>query len=137
MNDFTQNKYLFIIHIFFIYCCLKLLLDPLSYRAIWNDLTDTDPESLCAHESITVNFTDDDMWASWWQWVFKRCEVSSNEKLVMVLHKVCNISVRCLEARWARTFYKQLSQLVERRIECCTEDDMCRKLKKFESILKI
>ncbi|XP_028419482.1 NLR family CARD domain-containing protein 3-like [Perca flavescens] len=105
--------------------------------AIWNDLTDTDPESLCTQESITVSFTDDDMWAAWGEWVFKRCEVSSNDKLVTVLHKVCNISVHCLESQWAKTFYKQLLQLIKHRIECCTEDDMCKKLKKFESILNL
>ncbi|XP_037336365.2 NLR family CARD domain-containing protein 3-like [Pungitius pungitius] len=103
--------------------------------AIWNDLTDTDPYYFCPQESITVSFTDDCMWTAWGEWVFKRCEVSSNEKLVMVLRKVCNISVHCLEVEWAKTFYQQLSQLIKQRIECCTEDDMCRKLKKFENIL--
>ncbi|XP_056298434.1 NACHT, LRR and PYD domains-containing protein 3-like isoform X2 [Pseudoliparis swirei] len=103
--------------------------------AIWNDITDTDRESFCTQESITVSFTDDDMWAAWGKWVFKRCEVSSNEKLVTVLHKVCNISVHCLEAQWAKTFYKELSQLIKHRIECCTEDDMSKKLNKFDQIL--
>lgn len=114
---------------------LNLLLISFSCRAIWNDLADTDTGCLDNQESITVNFSDDDTWEQWGEWVFKRCEVSSNEKLVMVLHKVCNISVHCLETQWAKTFYKQLSQLITCRIECCTEDDMCKKLKKFESIL--
>ncbi|XP_032366887.1 NACHT, LRR and PYD domains-containing protein 3 [Etheostoma spectabile] len=107
--------------------------------AIWNDLTDTDPdpECFCTQESITVSFTDDDMWAGWGEWVFKRCEVSSNNKLVTVLHKVCNVSARCLETQWAKTFYKQLSQLIRQRIECCTEEDMSKKLKKFERILNL
>uniref|UniRef100_UPI0037E8A74F NLR family CARD domain-containing protein 3-like n=1 Tax=Semicossyphus pulcher TaxID=241346 RepID=UPI0037E8A74F len=105
--------------------------------AIWNNLTDAYPESLGNQESITVDFSDDDMWEAWGEWVFKRCEVSSNEKLIMVLHKVCNISVHCLETRWAKTFYQQLSQLIKSRIECCTEDDMCKKLKKFEHILNL
>ncbi|XP_034712890.1 NACHT, LRR and PYD domains-containing protein 3-like [Etheostoma cragini] len=105
--------------------------------AIWNDLTDTDPGCFCTQESITVSFTDDDMWAGWGEWVFKRCEVSSNNKLVMVLHKVCNVPVHCLETQWAKTFYKQLSQLIRQRIECCTEEDMYKKLKKFESILNL
>ncbi|XP_034425354.1 protein NLRC3-like [Hippoglossus hippoglossus] len=105
--------------------------------AIWNDLTDTEPEPRCSQESITVNFTDDDMWESWGEWVFKRCEVSSNEKLETVLHKVCKVSVHYLEAQWARTFYKQLSQLIKHRIESCTEDDMCKKLRKFENILDL
>ncbi|XP_042368406.1 NACHT, LRR and PYD domains-containing protein 3-like isoform X2 [Plectropomus leopardus] len=105
--------------------------------AIWNDMADTDPDSFCAQESVTVSFTDDKMWEAWGEWVFKRCEVSSNEKLVMVLHKVCNISVHCLESQWAKTFYKQLSRLIKHRLECCTEDDMCKRLKKFESILNL
>lgn len=108
---------------------------PSSYRAIWNDLTDTDPYFFCPQESITVSFTEDGMWTAWGEWVYKRCEVSSNEKLLMVLRKVCNISVRCLEVQWAKTFYQQLSQLIRQRIECCTEDDMSRKLKKFEQML--
>ncbi|KAM6894350.1 NACHT, LRR and PYD domains-containing protein 3-like [Lycodopsis pacificus] len=103
--------------------------------AIWNDLTDTDRESFCTQESITVSFSDDEMWGAWGEWVFKRCEVSSNEKLVTVLHKVCNISVRCLKTQWAKTFYKQLSQLIKHRIECCTEEDMSKKLKRFDRIL--
>ncbi|XP_069026459.1 NACHT, LRR and PYD domains-containing protein 3-like [Embiotoca jacksoni] len=112
--------------------------DPLKkVVAIWNNSTDGEPESLCNQESINVNFTDDSTWEGWGQWVFKRCEVSSNDKLVMVLHKVCNVSVHCLEAQWAKTFYSQLSQLIKDRIECCTEDDMCKKLKKFDRILDL
>ncbi|XP_062240303.1 protein NLRC3-like [Platichthys flesus] len=105
--------------------------------AIWNDLNDTEPELRCSQESITVNFSDDSMWEAWGEWVFKRCEVSSNDKLVMVLQKVCNVSVHYLEAQWARTFYKQLSQLIKNRIESCTEDDMCKKLRKFENSLDL
>ncbi|XP_030018529.1 NLR family CARD domain-containing protein 3-like isoform X2 [Sphaeramia orbicularis] len=107
--------------------------------AIWNNLANTVPESLCGavstQKTISVNFTDDDMWDAWGEWVLRRCEVSSNEKLLMVLHKVCNVSVPCLETQWAKTFYRNLSQLVQSRIEFCTEDDMCKKLKKFQSVL--
>ncbi|RVE60616.1 hypothetical protein OJAV_G00182810 [Oryzias javanicus] len=102
--------------------------------AIWNDLYDTNPESVHTQESIKVNFTDDDMWDSWGEWVFRRCEVSSNEKLVTVLHKVCKISAQCLEAQWAKTFYRKLSELIKSRIECCVEDDMCKKLKTFDCL---
>lgn len=102
-------------------------------RAIWNDLKDTEASS--SEQNIIVTFTDDKAWEEWGAWVFRRCEVSSNEKLVRVLHKVCNISVNSLEAKWAKTFYEKLLQLVKHRIACCTEDDMQKKLKKFESIL--
>ncbi|XP_023155726.2 protein NLRC3-like [Amphiprion ocellaris] len=112
--------------------------DPLKrVVAIWNDLEGSGAAEVCAQESITVDFTDDDMWEAWGQWVFRRCEVSSNEKLVTVLPKVCNISAPCLEAQWAKTFYNQLAQLIKSRIEACTEDDMCKKLRKFDSILNL
>lgn len=82
-----------------------------------------------------MNFTDDDTWKEWGEWVFTRCEACSNEKLLTVLHKVCNISVHCLAVMWAKTFYMRLLQLVKHRIEICTEEEMSRKLKKFEYIL--
>ncbi|XP_068164102.1 protein NLRC3-like [Antennarius striatus] len=103
--------------------------------AIWNDLKDT--EALCNRESIIVNFTDDSAWTLWGEWVFKRCQVSSNEKLVTVLRKVCNISVHCLEVQWAKSLYRKLSQLVKHRIESCTEEDMSKKLKMFEGTLNL
>ncbi|XP_055369395.1 NLR family CARD domain-containing protein 3-like isoform X2 [Betta splendens] len=114
---------------------LKDLISLKKVVAIWNNLTDT--ESLCTQQNITVSFTDSDMWGDWGTWVLKRCEVSSNEKLVKVLHKVCNVSVHCLETQWAVSFYKELSKLVKHRIELCTEDDICRKLQWFESILNL
>ncbi|XP_029932479.1 protein NLRC3-like [Myripristis murdjan] len=114
---------------------------PLSkVVAIWNNLTDEEAESLCAASeegSFAVTFTDDLMWEEWGKWVFGRCEVSSDEKLVMVLRNVCNISIHCLESLWAKAFYQRLSQLIKSRIERCTEDDMRKKLEKFDSILSL
>ncbi|XP_028330358.1 NACHT, LRR and PYD domains-containing protein 3-like [Gouania willdenowi] len=105
--------------------------------AIWNDLTDVDPTSFDNVGRITVNFTNDSMWELWGDWVFRRCTVSSNEKLVMVLQKVCNLSAQCLEVEWTKTFYTKLCQLIKTRIECCTEEAMCKRLKKFEDILNL
>lgn len=115
-----------------------LIPKPLSrVVAIWNNLTDVRPQSVLNQESITLSFTDDDTWEAWGEWVLKRCEVNSNEKLVMFLHKVCDLSAQCLETQWVLTFYTKLSQLIKSRIESCTEDDMCNKLRKFENILDL
>ncbi|XP_056156468.1 NLR family CARD domain-containing protein 3-like isoform X2 [Lampris incognitus] len=105
--------------------------------AIWNDLNDEDVEALTVSEggSFVLRFTDDVVWEEWGRWVLARCEVSSNEKLVTVLCKVCNISIHCLEILWAKGFYKRLRQLIKNRIAQCTEDDMRRKLEKFENVL--
>ncbi|MEQ2228818.1 hypothetical protein ILYODFUR_012618 [Ilyodon furcidens] len=112
--------------------------DPLqTIVVIWNNLYEKESACVCSQDRITVNFTDEEMWQEWGKWVFKRCEVSSNEKLLAVLHKVCNMSNDSLELQWAKTFYSQLSQLIKRRIQCCTEDDMCKKLQRFDRILNL
>ncbi|MEQ2199033.1 hypothetical protein XENOCAPTIV_023201 [Xenoophorus captivus] len=112
--------------------------DPLqTIVVIWNNLYEKESACVCSQDRITVNFTDEEMWQEWGKWVFKRCEVSSNEKLLAVLYKVCNMSNDSLELQWAKTFYSQLSQLIKRRIQCCTEDDMCKKLQRFDRILNL
>lgn len=115
----------------------KVSVYSISNRAIWNNLSNTVPESatISTQKTITVDFSDDDMWDGWGEWVLRRCEVSSNEKLLRVLHKVCNVSFPCSETRWAKFFYRNLLVLVKNRIELCTEDDICKKLKKFQNML--
>ncbi|XP_029942967.1 NACHT, LRR and PYD domains-containing protein 3-like isoform X2 [Salarias fasciatus] len=105
--------------------------------AIWNDLTDEGPQSVLNQESMNLSFTDDDTWETWGEWVIRRCEVNDNEKLVMFLHKLCNLSAQCLETQWVLTFYTKLSQLIKSRIESCTEEDTCKRLRKFENILDL
>ncbi|XP_072315379.1 NACHT, LRR and PYD domains-containing protein 3-like [Eucyclogobius newberryi] len=105
--------------------------------AIWNDLEDRDSldSPSLAQDSIATNFTNDHTWDGWGEWVLKRCEVCSNDKLITVLHKVCKTPVHCLEDQWVKTFYRNLHKLVESRIECCAEEDTCKKLKRFQSTL--
>ncbi|KAJ3585056.1 hypothetical protein NHX12_013778 [Muraenolepis orangiensis] len=86
-------------------------------------------------DGLTVAFTEDAMWAEWGRWVFSRCAVSSNEKLLAVLYKVCKVSVLHVEADWAKTFYRDLGGLVRSRVEQCTEDNMRKRLEKFTSVL--
>uniref|UniRef100_A0AAV2KKK4 Uncharacterized protein n=1 Tax=Knipowitschia caucasica TaxID=637954 RepID=A0AAV2KKK4_KNICA len=103
--------------------------------ALWNDLDERDPDSaFSVQESIATSFTDDDMWDGWGEWVLKRCEVSSNDKLLTVLSKVCNISAHRREGQWAKTFNENLNKLIQSRIESCTEEDTCNKLKRFQSV---
>lgn len=88
---------------------------------------------MATDKSIMANFTDDAVWEEWGQWVFKRCEVSSNDKLVLILHKVCKISAHHLH--WAQMFSRRLLQLIRHRMESCSDEDIYKKLKKFENIL--
>ncbi|KAK7909712.1 hypothetical protein WMY93_014396 [Mugilogobius chulae] len=70
--------------------------------AIWNNVEDIDSlDSTSMQKSIATNFSEDEMWedtwGQWGEWVLKRCEDSTNDKLITVLHKVCNIPVHCLK----------------------------------------
>ncbi|XP_060730358.1 NACHT, LRR and PYD domains-containing protein 1 homolog [Tachysurus vachellii] len=106
--------------------------------AIWNNVTDAEEEhlnSLCPTPCFIVSFTENSIWQDWAQWVLQRCEVSSSEKLVTILYKVSDISVRSLESQWAKTFCRSLTQLIRTRIDQCLEEDVRRKLEKFETIL--
>ncbi|KAF4089313.1 hypothetical protein AMELA_G00064920 [Ameiurus melas] len=106
--------------------------------AIWNNVTDDEGEhlnSLCTEPCFTVSFTESSMWKGWASWVLQRCEASSSEKLVKILYKVSDISVHNLESQWAKTFYISLTKLIRTRIEQCLEEDVQRKLEKFEKIL--
>ncbi|KAG9274209.1 NACHT, LRR and PYD domains-containing protein 3-like [Astyanax mexicanus] len=107
--------------------------------AIWNNVNNDEGvrlNHLSSGQCFNVSFTDDRMWEDWAKWVLQRCEVSSSEKLVTFLHKVCDISICSLESSWAKAFYSSLTQLIRIRIEQCLEDeDVQRKLRKFEAIL--
>uniref|UniRef100_A0AAY3ZWI9 NACHT domain-containing protein n=1 Tax=Denticeps clupeoides TaxID=299321 RepID=A0AAY3ZWI9_9TELE len=106
--------------------------------AIWNDVSKEEAEPLncvSAGQCFTVSFTDDLMWEQWVQWVLQRCNVSNTDKLVTVLYKICKVSVCDLEIPWARGFYTRLLKLIRERKDKCDEDDLRRKLEKFESIV--
>ncbi|KAI4905041.1 hypothetical protein NFI96_016018 [Prochilodus magdalenae] len=108
--------------------------------AIWNNINDDEGvqlNNLCSGQCFSVSFTDDSMWEEWAKWVLQRCEVSSSEKLVTFLHKVCDISICSLKCSWAKTFYLSLTHLIRTRIEQCLEEDVQRKLQKFEDILTL
>lgn len=108
------------------------------FSAIWNNVTDDEGErlnSLCPEPCFTVSFTENVMWEEWASWVLQRCDVSSSEKLVTILYKVCDISVCSLDSQWAKAFYRSLTKLIRTRVEQCLEEDVRWKLEKFETIL--
>uniref|UniRef100_A0A674NJ75 NACHT domain-containing protein n=1 Tax=Takifugu rubripes TaxID=31033 RepID=A0A674NJ75_TAKRU len=98
--------------------------------AIWNDL----PDAELLGTGIMVDFTEDRVWEDWGKWVFNRCEMSSNERLLLILRNVCKVSGQPLDGHWAHTCRKLL-QLIEHRMESCSDPDVYKKLKKFKDIL--
>ncbi|KAL4641555.1 la-related protein 7 [Arapaima gigas] len=115
---------------------------PLSLQkvvVIWNNVSEEEGvalNSISPKRCFFTGFTEDNMWEDWGRWVLERCEVSTDEKLVAILYKICNISIHQMEIQWARTFYTNLVQLIKVRIDQSTEEDMRRKLEKFQKILK-
>ncbi|XP_061108128.1 NACHT, LRR and PYD domains-containing protein 3-like [Conger conger] len=113
---------------------------PFSVRkiiVIWNNVSEEEAEKLNNRECVIADFSNDDTWIGWGDWVLQRCEVSNNEKLVTFLNKVCNISIYCMEIGWVETFYSKLTEMIRTRIDVCSEDDIRRKLVKFLDILTV
>ena len=88
-------------------------------------------------QCFTVAFTNDSMWEEWSKWVLHRCEGNSTEKLVSVLHKVCQSSRCRLDIPWTRSFYRKLLELIRTRIDKCgdDDDDVRKRLETFASIV--
>ncbi|XP_066575852.1 NACHT, LRR and PYD domains-containing protein 3-like [Amia ocellicauda] len=117
---------------------ITLQMPCIMYSALWNDVSEPEAEKLkgnSAEELLVVTFTDDKIWQEWGEWVLHRCEVSSDEKLVNVLFKVCNAFICSLEIHWVQEWYTKLRHLIRTRINQCSEDEMQRKLEKFETML--
>ncbi|XP_018615285.1 NACHT, LRR and PYD domains-containing protein 3-like [Scleropages formosus] len=106
--------------------------------AVWNNVSEEEIEALnitYPRTCFVVAFTEDSMWEEWGRWVLDRCEVATDEKLVAILYKVCNISVHQVEIQWVRTFCCELIQLIKTRIDSNTDEDVRCKLEKFQKML--
>ncbi|KAJ1206268.1 hypothetical protein NDU88_001677 [Pleurodeles waltl] len=86
---------------------------------------------------IIAGFNDDrDFWQEWCNWIFQRCEVCSDEKLVSFLSKVCR-GMRLSRSEdkdpeWMIEWYNQVSKLLLERIKKCNVDNMKRKMGTLE-----
>ncbi|XP_078533601.1 NACHT, LRR and PYD domains-containing protein 12-like [Lissotriton helveticus] len=107
---------------------------------VGNKLCKEDAAKLSANprgSCIISGFNDDrDIWQEWCDWIFQRCEVCSDEKLVSFLSKVCRgVSLSRSEEQdptWMLEWYIQVAKLLNERIKKCNVDNIKRRMRTLE-----
>ncbi|XP_069486802.1 NACHT, LRR and PYD domains-containing protein 3-like [Ambystoma mexicanum] len=103
---------------------------------VGNKLRESDIANLrtCPSGSLIVaSFSDDrDFWKGWCNWIFQRCEVCSDEKLVTFLSKVCRgVSLSRIQEKdpeWMLEWYGEVAALLRQRIKLCNTDNLKRRM---------
>ncbi|XP_053559468.1 NACHT, LRR and PYD domains-containing protein 3 [Bombina bombina] len=73
---------------------------------------------------IVVHIDDDygqEFWQGWWDWIFQRCQLCGDEKIVSFLTKVC-IGLGLCQGRnadWMASWYIEVDNLLQERIKQC------------------
>ncbi|KAM9330492.1 NACHT, LRR and PYD domains-containing protein 3-like [Gastrophryne carolinensis] len=92
-----------------------------------NNIQSSDIAALKAksQKSIIVAHIDEnfgqEFWEGWWAWIFQRCKMCNDEKIVAFLTKVHHGLSLCIgkDTDWMRHWYTQVDTLLQQRIELC------------------
>ncbi|XP_030046611.1 NACHT, LRR and PYD domains-containing protein 3 [Microcaecilia unicolor] len=78
-----------------------------------------------------------DFWEGWFQWIFQRCEICTDEKLVSFLTKVCRGLSLCQGTDWACEWYAEMAKLLQKRMQHCLVDNVKRRMHTLEQIFSV
>ncbi|KAG9480305.1 hypothetical protein GDO78_012011 [Eleutherodactylus coqui] len=105
------------------------------------------PENITAlkaksHKSIIVAHIDEhygkDFWEGWWDWIFQRCKVCNDEKIVSFLTKVYRGLGLCdgRDTEWMRNWYMQIDEFLQRRIQQCSIKNIAKKMEDLRQMFQ-
>ncbi|XP_073445379.1 NACHT, LRR and PYD domains-containing protein 3-like [Dendrobates tinctorius] len=97
------------------------------------------PENITAlkaksHQSIIVAHIDEkygkDFWQGWWDWIFQRCKLCNDEKIVSFLTKVYRGLGLCngKDTEWMKDWYMQMDEFLQERIQQCSIKNIAKKM---------
>ncbi|XP_073495197.1 NACHT, LRR and PYD domains-containing protein 3-like isoform X2 [Phyllobates terribilis] len=97
------------------------------------------PENITAlkaksHKSIIVAHIDEkygkDFWQGWWDWIFQRCKICNDEKIVSFLTKVYRGLGLCdgKNTEWMKDWYMQMDEFLQERIQQCSIKNIAKKM---------
>ncbi|XP_056407773.1 NLR family CARD domain-containing protein 3-like [Hyla sarda] len=106
-----------------------------------------DPENITAlkektHKSIIVAHIDEnygkDFWQGWWDWIFQRCKICNDEKIVSFLTKVYRGLGLCdgKDAEWMKDWYMQINGFLQERIQQCSIRNIARKMEDLKQMFQ-
>ncbi|XP_077332756.1 NACHT, LRR and PYD domains-containing protein 3-like isoform X1 [Lithobates pipiens] len=69
-------------------------------------------------------------WEGWWDWIFQRCKMCNDEKIVSFLTKVYRGLSLCngKETEWMRQWYTQLDSFLQERIHRCAIKNISKRM---------
>ncbi|KAM5191753.1 NACHT, LRR and PYD domains-containing protein 3-like [Mantella aurantiaca] len=85
-------------------------------------------------KSIIVANIDENLgqefWEGWWDWIFQRCKMCSDEKIISFLTKVYRGLSLCngKETEWMRHWYTQVDSFLQERIQCCAIKNISKRM---------
>lgn len=96
------------------------------------------PENIIAlkaksQKSIIVAHIDEnygkDFWQGWWDWIFQRCKICNDEKIVSFLTKVYRGLGLCdgKDSGWMKDWYTQMDGFLQERIQQCSIKNIAKK----------
>ncbi|XP_071974670.1 NACHT, LRR and PYD domains-containing protein 3-like [Engystomops pustulosus] len=105
------------------------------------------PENITAlkgksDKSIIVAHIDEtygkDFWQGWWEWIFQRCKICNDEKIVSFLTKVYRGLGLCdgKEAKWMNDWYIQINAFLQERIQQCSIKNIAKKMEDLRQMFQ-
>ncbi|KAE8630736.1 hypothetical protein XENTR_v10000936 [Xenopus tropicalis] len=77
-----------------------------------------------------------DFWQGWWDWIFQRCKICSDEKIVSFLTKVFSgLSVfNEKNTSWMNTWYTEVDKLLQLRIRYCSITNIKKRMESLQQM---
>ncbi|CAH2301248.1 NACHT, LRR and PYD domains-containing 3-like [Pelobates cultripes] len=92
------------------------------------------------HKKVIVVHIDNDygeeFWQGWWGWIFQRCKMCSDEKIVAFLTKVYRGLGLChgKSTTWMDNWYTQIDQFLQERIKNCPVNNIRKKIETLKQM---
>ncbi|CAN2388940.1 LRR and PYD domains-containing protein 3-like [Pristimantis euphronides] len=95
-----------------------------------------------SHKNIIVAHIDEnfgqDFWQGWWDWIFHRCKICNDEKIVSFLTKVYRGLGLCdgKDTEWMRGWYMQMNDFLQERIQQCSVKNIAKKMEELKQMFQ-
>ncbi|KAM8939418.1 NACHT, LRR and PYD domains-containing protein 3-like [Pelodytes ibericus] len=75
-------------------------------------------------------------WQGWWNWIFQRCKMCSDEKIVVFLTKVYRGLGLChgKNTAWMDNWYGEIDNFLQERIKNCSINNIKKKIEKLQQM---
>ncbi|XP_063774401.1 NLR family CARD domain-containing protein 3-like isoform X1 [Pseudophryne corroboree] len=90
---------------------------------------------IAAH--IDENFGQD-FWQGWWLWIFQRCKMCNDEKIVSFLTKVYRGLGLCSgkDIEWMKNWYKEVDDFLQERINQCSVKNITKRMEALRQMFQ-